>query len=159
MIKLLLWKWYALSNAVHKTITIISNLKEIALPNIQTWKQLVNKTESLKGFYTNHCPRKDLLPLKWYHSFTFRRLVQNVFSCFFGRVVRVSLAKARPRKAAVSALIWGFLLSKAATRSSIRGSRLIWRWNRKTHHSLSDFFYLKQCFQHSSPMIWGFFIT
>ena len=58
---------------------------------------------------------------------TLRRLAQKVFSSFFGRVAMVLLAKHLDRNAAVSALIAGFLFSKAATMSSTNASRLVYQ--------------------------------
>ena len=53
---------------------------------------------------------------------TFRRAKQKAFSSFLGSVACVQRAKQRLRKEAVSALMPGFLLSRAAMMSSIRAS-------------------------------------
>lgn len=57
--------------------------------------------------------------------FTFNKLAQKVFSCFLGSEEMVSLEKHLARKLAVSALILGFLFSRAANTSSVMGSRVV----------------------------------
>jgi len=96
-----------------------------------TEEQFFSTNHIINGFTALH---KSKLPHLWQQplrgrsgvhtscSPTFRRAMQKAFSSFLGNVACVQRAKQRPRKKAVSALIPGFLFSRAAMMSSIRAS-------------------------------------
>lgn len=78
------------------------------------------------SFYSFNINNKSIqIELLHAHVHTLSKLAQNTFKSFLGKDAIVALAKHLDRKNAVSALIDGFLLSRAACMSSISGSNVV----------------------------------